>query len=95
MLNVFALALDINYDMFNKADIVLGKDVTAYFEEDICQPVWATIIDPCGPGGGNPVVKFFFNDHDHAWEWFSQSGVGSGEDAMEEFEAAESDVTVT
>ena len=94
MLNVFALTLDINYDMFKEADIVLGKDVTAYFEEDICPPAVAKIIDPCGPGGGNPVVKFFFNDHDHAWEWFSQSGVGSGEADLEEFELAQSDVTV-
>lgn len=90
-----ALELDINYDMFSEADLVLGKDVTSYFEEDICQPVRATIINPKGLGGGNPIVKFFFNDQDHAWEWFSQSGVGSGEADLEEFELAQSDVTIT
>lgn len=90
-----ALEFDINYDMFNEADLVLGKEVTSYFEEDICQPVRATIINPKGPGGGSPIVKFFFNDYDHAWEWFSQSGVGSGEDELEEFELAQSDVTIT
>jgi hypothetical protein len=39
-------------------------------------------------------VKFFFNDHDHAWEWFSKNDVG-GDGSPEEFEAAQSDVTVT
>ena len=83
------LTLDIDYDMFKEADLVLGRDVTDYFDEDWTPPVKAIIVNPKGPGGGNPIVKFTFQDSDHSWEWFSHNGVGSGEGDVEEYQAAQ------
>jgi hypothetical protein len=83
------LTLDIDYDMFKEADLVLGRDVTGYFDEDWTPPVKAVIVNPKGPGGGNPIVKFTFQDSDHSWEWFSHNGVGSGEGDVEEYQAAQ------
>ena len=87
-----ALKLDVDIDMFKESDLVLGRDVTRYFDEDWAPPVKATIVNPKGPGGGNPIVKFFFEDSDHSWEWFSHNKMGSGEGDVEEYEAAEVDV---
>jgi len=83
------LTLDINYDMFKETDLVLGRDVTDYFAEDWTPPVKAVIVNPKGPGGGNPIVKFTFQDSDHSCEWFSHNGAGSGESDVEEYQAAQ------
>jgi len=83
------LTLDINYDMFNEADLVLGHDVTDCFAEDLARPIKAVIVNPEGPGGGNPIVRFSFQDCDHSWEWFSQNGAGCGEGDVEEYQAAQ------
>ncbi len=66
------LEFDIAWDVFGR-ELVAGEDVTPTFAEDIARPVSAKIVEPRGPGGGNPIVRFTFRDEDHAWEWASEN----------------------
>jgi hypothetical protein len=52
----------------------LGLDVTSHLENDV-RPVKAVVVDPCGPGGGMPVVEVTFVDEEHAWEWMNAEGM--------------------
>lgn len=68
------LTSDIDYNFLEAAEpLQVGQDVTSYFENDIPRPVKAVVVNPHGPGGGNPEVKFTFFDEDHAWEWASNN----------------------
>lgn len=70
---------DIAFDFFSEKiheaadDLRAGQDVTEVFADDVARPVKAKILDPQGPGGGNPYVEFEFQDADHAWEWASEN----------------------
>lgn len=66
------IEFDIAWDMF-ASDLVAGEDVTPTFAEDVARPISAKVVNPCGPGGGNPIVRFTFQDADHAWEWASSN----------------------
>lgn len=82
------LNVDIAHDFFDDAGVAVtheGQDVTAAFENDIPQPMKATVEVVNGPGGGNPCILLEFLDEDHAWEWFSNSYMPD-EFAADEFE---------
>jgi hypothetical protein len=64
------IEFDIAWDVFGR-ELVAGEDVTSAFGRDIAHPIIAKVVNPCGPGGGNPIVRFTFQDEDHAWEWAS------------------------
>ena len=68
------LTADIDYGFLEDAEpLHVGQDVTSYFEDDAPRPVKAVVMNPHGPGGGNPEITFTFLDEDHAWEWASNN----------------------
>lgn len=72
----FDIAFDFFIEMMGEdaaRDLQDGQDVTAVFKDDVAHPVKAVIIQVEGPGGGNPYVKFTFQDEDHSWEWASSN----------------------
>ena len=82
---------DISSDFFEDGGCIAwsnGQDVTTLFENDICPPLKATIIEAEGPGGGNPVVEFEFLDMGHASVWAYDNEYVNDE---EEFEAGKVD----
>jgi hypothetical protein len=69
------IAFDLDLDLdFSVANPTIGQDVTSILDNDV-RPVKAIVIDPCGPGGGMPVVEVTFLDEDHAWEWMDAEGM--------------------
>lgn len=77
------LTLDISHDdMFDGHELKIGQDVTQNFAHDIARPTKATITNPTGPGGGNPIVELEFIDEDQAWEWWINNYDEEGDDEL-------------
>jgi hypothetical protein len=75
----YAIELDISDELFRKAPR-MGDDVTQLLAQasrnlrglpGLPPGTVATVVNPSGPGGGNPVVQISFTDEEVAWEWFS------------------------
>lgn len=81
------LRSDIDSEFLGGGPFKKGQDVTSFFADDIAQPVKAIILNPFGPGGGNPEVLLTFMDEDHAWEWWN-TNLFDGDGDPQEFEMA-------
>ena len=64
------LLLDVDSEYFGGGPLAVGTDVTLAFDDDIGKPTKAVVVNPSGPGGGNPEILFSFPSEDAARDWY-------------------------
>jgi hypothetical protein len=88
VMDTITLEMDLLYEDFTSDELVRGKDVTSnhLFQPD--GPLFlppglakATVHDPEGPGGGNPVIRIQFSHEEDAETWYEDFYLPLMEDA--------------
>jgi len=79
VMDTVTLEMDLCYEDFTPAELVRGKDVTSNYLFQPDGPLFlppglatATIHDPEGPGGGNPVIRIRFYHEEDAEAWYEE-----------------------